>query len=299
MSHRIEHSIKSKLRSLAKEHNRTFADLWQNLILERFLARVYGSDYRDYFTFKGGALLARYIPLGRETKDLNFLIEGLPNMVGPLRKIIDEVCLTDLEDGFTFETVKIEPLSHPHMKYSGLQVALLVRLGGTKTRLDIDIGFGDVVDAVEHFIDLMATRKGPLFEGRIQVRCYPREFIFAEKLETVVFRGEANSRMKDFHDLYSLVTLPESLDPHYTEEVVVSVFRHRGTSLSSLPLPEKSYAQRRLADLWGAYLKDQTVGHSPIDLPDSLQQLISTVNQWLRTNTNLLAPLAARSEDPL
>lgn len=74
---------------------------------------------------------------------------------------------------------------------------------------------------------MMSTRKGPLFESQIRLRCYPKEFIFAEKLETVIYRGGTNSRMKDFHDLYSLVSLPKCLNVIYTEKVVVNVFKHR------------------------------------------------------------------------
>jgi predicted nucleotidyltransferase component of viral defense system len=72
MKSAIEQSIKEKLKVLAKERETTFAQLWSNLILERFLARLSQSSYRDKFVLKGGTLLAKYLPLGRETKDLDF-----------------------------------------------------------------------------------------------------------------------------------------------------------------------------------------------------------------------------------
>jgi hypothetical protein len=40
-----------------------------------------------------------------------------------------------------------------------------------------------------------------MFEGEISLVVYPPETIFAEKLETVLSKGAANSRMKDYHDL--------------------------------------------------------------------------------------------------
>ena len=67
--------MKERLRVVAKERNLTFAEIWHNLILERFLARLCQSKYKTNFILKGGSLLARYIPLGRETKDLDFLVE--------------------------------------------------------------------------------------------------------------------------------------------------------------------------------------------------------------------------------
>lgn len=74
MSKDIECSVKDKLKIIAKEQNKRFNELWLNLVLERFLARLSGSAYAKKFVFKGGMLLARYIPLQRETKDLDFLL---------------------------------------------------------------------------------------------------------------------------------------------------------------------------------------------------------------------------------
>ena len=89
MNRAQEQSIKERIRTLARERELTFAQLWQNLILERFLARLCQSKYKRHFILKGGTLLARYINLGRETIDLDFLIEKLPNAMKSLGKIID------------------------------------------------------------------------------------------------------------------------------------------------------------------------------------------------------------------
>ena len=68
-----EKSFKARLRNIAKETDRNPADLWQSLVLERFLVRLAASPYRSHFVLKGGVLLAKYMPLGRETRDLDFL----------------------------------------------------------------------------------------------------------------------------------------------------------------------------------------------------------------------------------
>jgi predicted nucleotidyltransferase component of viral defense system len=167
MKSSIEQSIKEKLKMLAKEREISFAQLWRNLILERFLTRLSQSSYRGKFVLKGGSLLAKF--------------------------------------------------------------------GATRTIIRIDLGFGDMVEAIDYPMDLIATKKGPLFESKISLRCYPKEFIFAEKLETVVFRGEGNTRMKDFHDLYSLISLG-NLSKVLTEKAIQLVFNHRRTSLKGLPI---------------------------------------------------------------
>lgn len=69
----VEKSFKAKLRNIAREANRNTADLWQSVVLERFLVRLGQSLHRQNFVLKGGVLLAKYIPIGRETQDLDFL----------------------------------------------------------------------------------------------------------------------------------------------------------------------------------------------------------------------------------
>jgi predicted nucleotidyltransferase component of viral defense system len=73
MTSDLEKSFKAKLRAIAKEKNRDLADLWQNLTLERFLVRLANSRHRKNFVLKGGILLSKYIEIGRETNDLDFL----------------------------------------------------------------------------------------------------------------------------------------------------------------------------------------------------------------------------------
>ncbi len=80
MKSAIEQSIKEKIKALAKERESTFAELWRNLILERFLTRLANSSYKKKFILKGGTLLAKYIHLGRETQDLDFFIRLLSKL---------------------------------------------------------------------------------------------------------------------------------------------------------------------------------------------------------------------------
>lgn len=284
MNQSQEQSIKEHIRTLSREQNSTFAELWQNLILERFLARLHLSEYKKHFILKGGSLLARYINLGRETRDLDFLVEQVANAIENISNAVDHICGIDLNDAFSFERVKINPLEHPHMQYRGAQVALLARLGKTRTHLQKDLGFGDIVEPIDHSISMTSTRKGPLFESQIRLRCYPKEFIFAEKLETVIYRGGANSRMKDFHDLYSLVSLPKCLNPIYAEKVVINVFKHRQASIQSLPLSFDTLGLQKLQALWDDYRQDLKLN---VSLPSAFGEVISNINHWLLTMTTL------------
>ncbi len=285
MSNSLKQSIKERLRAVAKARDLTFDQIWHNLILERFLARLCQSKYKTNFILKGGSLLARYIPIGRETRDLDFLVEKLKNTEEFLGKAFDHICSVPLQDGFEFEKVSIGKLMHPHMDYTGMEVLLLAKLGGPQTHIQIDLGFGDIVEAIDYPMNLTSTSKGPLFESKIQVRSYPKEFIFAEKLETVIHRDSGNTRMKDFHDLYSLISSEKCLDPDYIDKVVKNVFNHRGTSLNKLPISFDADSLETLQSLWLGYQKDlPSAIPKALHPPKLLQDLIADVNDWLLTH---------------
>ncbi len=129
--------------------------------------------------------------------------------------------------------------------------------------------------------------KGPLFESQIQVRSYPKEFIFAEKLETIVHRGIGNSRMKDFHDLISLISLEGCLDRDYTEKVVKAVFLHRQTPIEALPIQLNGEAEEVLQFAWQKYYASTFSYEVKINIPKSIKEVMELINTWLRTNTSL------------
>ena len=106
MKSAIEQSIKEKIKALAKERESTFAELWRNLILERFLTRLAISSYKEKFILKGGTLLAKYIHLGRETQDLDFFIKKLSNTEQSLKIVLQAICDVDANDSFSFEVAK-------------------------------------------------------------------------------------------------------------------------------------------------------------------------------------------------
>lgn len=249
MKSALEQAIKEKIKALSKERETTFAELWRNLILERFLTRLAKSPFRNKFILKRGSLLAKYIPINRETQDLDFFVQQLSNTEPSLRKAVQAICDINANDSFTFEVVKIKILDHAHSAYTGAEVSLLAKFGATRTVMRMDLGFGDRVEPIDYPMHLIATSKGPLFESKISLHCYPKEFIFGEKLETVVFRGASNTRMKDFHDLYSLIYFG-NLNNSLAEKAIQLVFHHRKTSLKTLPIAFDQATLKNLERNW-------------------------------------------------
>lgn len=284
MTSDLEKSFKAKLRSIAKEKNRDPANLWQTLSLERFLARLAKSEYREHLVLKGGILLSKYIEIGRETTDLDFLARKMSNEVNGLKVLFERIASIDLQDGFLFKEIKVSELNHPHMGYPGVKVSMVAYFGRIKFKVAIDIGFGDIVKAVEYSIPFTTSSKGGLFEKNVILPCYPKEFIFAEKLETVINRGSFNSRMKDFHDLYSLI----SSNPFFNniEGIIRMVFDHRGTKLT-LPITYREDEMTRLQNFWNEYLKNIRVENLAL-LPKDITEVIVKINNWLRLNTEII-----------
>lgn len=274
----LEKSLKAHLRVIAKETRRDPADLWQNLIIERFLVRLAKSNYKERFVLKGAILLSKYIDLGRETKDLDFLAKGVSNRVDDLSLIFEEVSKIELNDGFNFQNIKVDQLAHPHMRYSGAEISAMVYFGQIKRKLSIDIGFGDIVEPIQYSIPLLKGPKGAIFESSVNLSCYPKEFIFAEKLETIVYRGFLNSRMKDFHDVHLLILNDSSDSFHNLKLIIKSVFEHRGTALA-FPIAYKLVELPQLRTFWQNYLNGLKIEEN--NLPKNFDDLLSSINEWL------------------
>ncbi len=215
---------------------------------------------------------------------------GLGNDGNEFKIIIQVFLYKFLNDRFAFEAKRIDPNLAKSENWEQTLAALntndLEKLGGPQTYIQIDLGFGDIVEAIDYSMDLTSTSKGPLFESKIQVRSYPKESIFAEKLETIVHRGMGNTRMKGFHNLRSLISLEKCLDPAYTDKIVTTVFNHRQTQLK-LPLKLDVEFIEVLQPLWREYQKDLPNNQVAIKPPGLIQDVISFINSWLKNNTRL------------
>ena len=100
-----------------------------------------------------------------------------------------------------------------------------------------------------------------LFDERsISIMAYNLETILAEKLETVLSRNIANTRPRDFYDVYILYTLRESeCDPAILKSALAETAKKRG-SLSVLGQYESIIDDirnnSRMQNFWSNYQKE-------------------------------------------
>jgi predicted nucleotidyltransferase component of viral defense system len=279
MSKSIEQSVKDKLKQVAKDRGVLFNFLWRQFVLERFLVRLSKSPHQDKLIFKGGMLLAKYMSLGRETTDLDFLLQKTKAQREHLEHLINEIIAVPVGDGFVFQNPEVSELLHMDAQYPMYRISILAALGQTKTRFAIDIGVGDAVEDQSLPIQLTHTPQGPVFEEGIFLRAYPIEYIFAEKLETACTRGPLNSRMKDYHDLWLMIETEGALDDDSLKKAIKKTFDTRGAK--KIKIPELSTRELQgMEDHWSRHLRTLTDDPSEI-LPRKFIEVYTRINDWI------------------
>ena len=195
--------LKDKVKNLVGDTNlnNKSQTMVRNFIMERFLERISQSEYRDNFILKGGMLVASLIGLDmRATMDIDTTVRSLPLTMPEAEKIIKEIIDVPLGDGVKFEVLHTSNIMEEH-DYPGIRFTLRAQFDKMNEKIKIDISTGDVITpaAVIYSYKLM-------FEERsIPIYTYNIETLLAEKLETVMARGTANTRMRDFYDIHVIL----------------------------------------------------------------------------------------------
>lgn len=273
-----EQALKNRLKAIAREQNTTFNEAWKRLLLERFLYRISQSPYSGNFIFKGGFLLSYLITLGRETMDLDFLLERIKAEITQVTVTIKNLAFINCHDGFVFTLDKVEYLSQPHMAYPGYRAFINARFGNMRDKIHIDIGIGDVVEPEIREISLFRYKGKPFFEEEMSLHIYPIETIFAEKLETIISKGSANSRMKDFHDLFLLLE-NSLLDKNKLHKAIEMTFANRNTVQKTIQFSPKNLSTMR--NFWNAHYKQLGNIAKTLKLPRQLEEIIVKINAFL------------------
>jgi len=199
----IAASHRAKLLNLARERGDDFQFLLGRWIVERFLYRLATSNHRDSFVLKGAMLfLAWEGMVHRPTRDLDLLGFGSSN-VDDVVHLIQEICSVPAADGILFDLAEIEgERIKEDAEYEGVRIRVPASLDGAIVSMQIDVGFGDLVDPPPTVISFPVLL--PLDAPRL--RAYPPEAVIAEKFHAMVLLGIANSRMKDFFDIWTLAS---------------------------------------------------------------------------------------------
>ena len=195
--------LKAIIKNLAKEKHISAQLVLQNYMLERLLERISLSKYQQNFILKGGFLIAAMVGLDtRATMDMDATIKGLPVSEQTIKEMFEDICNVHIDDEVTFRFQSIGKI-RPGDEYDGYRVSLFADYPPMAVPLKLDITTGDKITPRE-----IEYRFKLLFEERsISVFAYNLETILAEKLETVIARGDLNTRLRDYYDIYILTKL--------------------------------------------------------------------------------------------
>ncbi|MNO23417.1 hypothetical protein D3C76_132200 [compost metagenome] len=237
----IPASVAERLKNIAKTSGKAFDTLLLLYLQERFLYRLSVSDYKDKFILKGGLFLFSQTQFkARPTKDVDFLARQIANELETLRDSFVKICSIDAPaDGVEFQ---LDKMTTERIKedadYEGVRIKVTALLGRMRKSLQFDIGFGDVVVPKPQLIDypVLLNMEAP------QVQAYSKESVISEKFEAMITLSVMNSRMKDFYDIYTLLSTND-FDGRVLYEAVFETFQRRGTVLEKEhPLFQSTFA---------------------------------------------------------
>lgn len=232
MNERTPERAYLELQRLARSQGRSTQQLFEIYVHERFLARLATSRFADRFVLKGGMLLA-VLDARRGTRDADMLVRGMARDESGLRAVIGEIAAIPFADGVSFDTTDISTTTiRAGFDHEGVRIALSASLGGAALKLRLDLSFGDPVEPQR--IDYPTL----LGDVEFQLLGYPLESVIAEKADTMMFLGDANTRDRDYGDIYLLSEIhPVEAAP--LRQTLRTVAEHRGHEVRPLgPLLE-------------------------------------------------------------
>lgn len=222
-------SLMDKLKNLAKTCNITANEALQSYMFERILERLSISKYKNNFILKGGLLLSSIMGIDiRTTMDMDTCIKGISLNDEQLYEVLQEILSIDVEDNVSFEIKNSEPIREED-DYGGLRYNIIAKYEHLIVNLSIDIATGDLITPREIEYDYKM-----MFEDRnLKIMTYNIESIIAEKFQTVAARGILNSRMKDYYDLYYLITYKD-FSKENLKKAIIRTFEKRETSIDDI-----------------------------------------------------------------
>ena len=273
-------SVRARLLKLSKANGQSFDLVLTRFALERLLFRLSQSPHADRFVLKGAMLMMSWFDdPHRGTRDLDLLGFGDPSedaMLTTFRNILSQ----DVEDGVVFdpETLRVDSIRE-ELDYGGLRLRAIASIGGARINLTIDIGFGDALEPEAEVVDypVMLDLPAP------RLRAYARETVIAEKFQAMVALGRANSRMKDFYDVWILSRSFSFEDDRLARAIAATFVRRKTAIPSELPdaLTPAFASDEQKQRQWEAFVEDVAPASAP------LTQVVSELAEFLMPHAEM------------
>jgi hypothetical protein len=260
----MSESIRSRLKNIAMKEGSDFNAVLTRYGLERLLYRIGESTYSNQFLLKGALLFNLWYDMPhRATKDIDLLGFG-SHELEYIKQTFCKICNISSDDGMHFLASSVSARAiKKDGGYTGARVELFAELAKARIKIQVDIGYGDAVtpgpiDA--HYPVLIRELPAP------KIRTYPVYTVIAEKLHAIALLGMANSRLKDYLDLYVLLS-HERLDTQILAKAIQATFTRRGMSVPEiLPvgLTDEFANDSSRESMWGSFLRKNELEQKPL-----------------------------------
>jgi len=205
----------------------------------------------------------------RPTRDLDLLGFGDSDPELTL-KIFREICAVKADDAVVFD---VDGLVVDRVRdesgYSRLRLKTYATVDGARVRVVIDIGYGDATEPGLNDIELPVLLDQPA----PNLRAYPYETVIAEKFQAMVALGLANSRLKDFYDIWILAQTCDFKDGRLAQAIAATFARRKteipterpdGLTLAFASDPTKQQQ-------WNGFVEEVAVNPGPlVDVVEAL-----------------------------
>ena len=247
--------LKARVKNSAKEAGIPAQAMMQNYLLERLLERLSESKWRDNVIVKGGMLISSLVGVAsRTTMDLDTTVRDFALTHESAEKVFKEICAVELDDDWEFEFDRTEDIRETD-DYPGIRVHLKANYAPMSVPLTVDVTTGDKITPgpIEYEYPLLFDK------GSIRLMSYTIETMLAEKLETVVSRGLANTRPRDFYDIHVLWKLRGSeCDEETLTQALMATSAKRGSVARMSqwrPVLDEVASDHAMGELWAKYVK--------------------------------------------
>ena len=284
-------SVRGRLLNLSRETGQNYNLLLTRYALERLLYRMTQTSHKDRFVLKGAMLITTWFddPY-RPTRDIDLLGFGDPEPEAML-DIFREICAVELDDGVEFDHDALRVTANrEELAYGGLRLQTNALIGGARLRIIVDIGFGDAIEPGLEPLELPVLLDQPA----PKLRAYARETVVAEKFQAMVMIGQANTRLKDYYDLWVL-SQSHALEEERLARAIAATFQRRGTQIpTEIPdgLKPAFYDDEAKIAQWRAFVADVAVD------PGDLAAVAKALANFLMPAAQAAAALR-KSETPL
>lgn len=266
-------SIKDRLKNLAQANKRILQEVLTIYALERTIYRLSISKYKANFTLKGGIFLyAMYDKkYPRATADIDLSADRISRSEQNIITVFKEIFSIKADDGIEYDFTSISSKQISRLdEYNGINVKITALLGNMRIPVAIDVGFGDVIVPERQKMTFPALLDMPAPE----LYSYSIESMLAEKFEATVSLGYANSRYKDFYDIY-IVLRHGNYSKDILKTALKQTFNNRKTSFDDIAVFEPSFAEdTERQKRWEAFIKKKRAMESV-----SFQDAVEAINK--------------------